>query len=104
MEMTLMDRSNYFKGLVLLVGKDDEITVKEKEYLSKAAKVLDFDPIFCEQTINNSLNNKYLVKEPVKFSNIDVAKAFIRDGIKLAFADNNFHIHEFDYLHSKQMS
>lgn len=100
MEMTLMDRSNYFKGLVLLVGKDEEITEREKDYLHKAAKVLDFDPIFCEQTINNSLNNKYLIKEPVLFSNVDVAKAFIRDGIKLAFADNDFHIHEFDYLRS----
>jgi hypothetical protein len=100
MEMTLMDRSNYFKGLVLLIGKDDQVTEKEKNYLSEVAKVLDFDPIFCEQTINDSLKNKYLTSEPVTFSNSAVAKAFIKDGIKLAFADSNFHIHEFDYLRS----
>ena len=56
-----LDRSNYVKGLLLLIGKDKRITDKERDFLHKIGKTLSFNKQFIENAINELLENKYLV-------------------------------------------
>jgi len=95
-----LDRSNYVKGLLLMIGKDKKITDKEKDFLHKTGKTLSFNKKFIERAIDELLENKYLGNEPPIFSQKNYAEAFLRDAIKLAFVDNDLSSEEFDWLQS----
>jgi len=95
-----LDRSNYVKGLLLMIGKDKKITDKEKDLLHKTGKALSFNKKFIERAIDELLENKYLGNEPPIFSQKNYAEAFLRDAIKLAFVDNDLSSEEFDWLQS----
>jgi len=97
-KITLTDRSIYFKGLLLLVCNDGKIHEKERAMMMRVGKLLDFEQRFCEKTIAEALGNNLINTELPKFSNPDVAKCFIRDGIRLALADGHFHAKENDFL------
>ena len=95
-----IDRSNYVKGLLLMIGKDKKITDEERDFLYVAAEILSFNKKFIESAVNELLENKYLGNEPPVFSQKQYAEAFLRDAIKLAFADNDLSSKEFDWLQS----
>lgn len=97
-KITLTDRSTYFKGLLLLICNDGVIHEKEKAIMLRVGKLLDFEQRFCEKTIAKALGNSLINTELPKFSNADVAKCFIRDGVRLALADGHFHAKENDFL------
>jgi hypothetical protein len=94
-----LDRSNYVKGLLLMIGKDKKITDSERDFLHNVAETLSFDKKFIESAMNELLENKYLGNEPPVFSQKQYAEAFLRDAIKLAFVDNDLSSEEFDWLH-----
>ncbi len=100
MKFTLLDRSNYFRGLLILIGKDKKISETEKSMFMELGKQLGFNKEFCSGAINELLENEYIINEAPKFSNIDVAKLFILDGIKFAFVDNKVHLYELSWLKS----
>ena len=93
-----LDRSNYVKGLLLLIGKDKRITDKERDFLHKIGKTLSFNKQFIENAINELFENKHLGNEPPVFSRKHYAEAFLRDAIKLAFVDNDLSSKEFNWL------
>jgi hypothetical protein len=95
-----LDRSNYIKGLLLMIGKDQKITDEERDFLHNVAETLSFDKKFIESAMNELLENKYLGNEPPVFSQKQYAEAFLRDAIKLAFIDNDLASKEFDWLQS----
>jgi hypothetical protein len=95
-----LDRSNYVKGLLLMIGKDKKITDSERDFLHNVAETLSFDKKFIESAMNELLENKYLGNEPPVFSQKQYAEAFLRDAIKLAFVDNDLASKEFDWLQS----
>jgi len=94
-----LDRSNYVRGLLLLIGKDKKITDSERYFLHRIGKTLGFDKKFIENAINELFENKYLGNEPPIFYRKQYAEAFLRDAIKLAFVDNDLSSEEFDWLH-----
>ncbi len=98
MNMTLQDRSLYFKGLLLLTRKDNVIADEEKALLLRLGELLQFNREFCENTIRDLLNNSHLDEEPPLFSNKEFAEMFLLDGIKMAFADNNLHKKEYGWM------
>lgn len=98
--MTQQDKSNYFKGMLILIGKDKKISEIEKLNLQKLAKILDFNKEFCDNAISELLDNEYIIETPPLFSEQEIAKSFIIDGIKTAFADNELHIFELNWLKS----
>ena len=100
MTLNLIDRSNYFKGLLLLIRKDSVISNEEREIVKKLGQLLSFDKKFVRNAINNVLYNEYIIDEPPKFSSKDLAKVFIKDGIRLAMADRNIHHNELEWLRS----
>jgi len=97
-KITLTDRSSYFKGLLLLVCNDGKIHEKERVIMLRVGKLLDFEQRFCEKTIAEALQNNLIRAELPKFSNPEVARRFVRDGVRLSLADGHFHAKENDFL------
>ncbi len=87
MAVSQLDRSTYYRGLLVLSGRDRVIDVRERELMLLLGKMLDFDRRFCEAAIDNLLDNKYITDEPVTFSNREIAECFLRDAIRLALVD-----------------
>jgi len=98
MEFTVLDKSNYLRGLLILIGKDKNIAIKEKELFLRLSRVLGFSEKFCTDAVDELLENNYIIEDPPKFSDMEIAKAFIIDGIQLAFADGSIHLYEMNWL------
>jgi len=96
--MKLQDRSHYFKGLLLLIKKDNKITEEERQLLMQVGELLQFNHEFCETTIEHLLENKHVDEFELKFSNRKWAKIFLKDGLRIAFADESLHINEYKWL------
>lgn len=93
-----LDRSYYFKGMLLLVRKDEKISVEERKMLMKIGKILRFNQRFCEQTINDLLQNEHITDLPLQFSTKEWAEIFLKDGIKIAYSDYQLHVEEYNWL------
>ena len=100
MKLSVVDRGNYLKGLLVLIGKDNLITDEERELVLIAGHKLGFEKQFCITAINEILENEYISNEPPKFSEKEIGKSFILDAVKLAFADHDYDTREMDYLKS----
>lgn len=98
--MTQQDKSNYFKGLLILIGKDRKISEQERISLCQVAKILGFNKEFCDNAISELLDNEYIIESPLEFSNLEIAKSFVIDGIRIAFSDKEIHIFELNWLKS----
>jgi hypothetical protein len=99
-----LDRSNYVKGLLLMIGKDKKITVNERDFLHKTATTLSFNKKFIERAIDELFENIHLGNEPPVFSQKKYAEAFLRDAIQLACIDNDLASEEYDWLQSIALS
>lgn len=100
MELTELDKSNYLKGFLILIGKDKKISDSEREIFLQLSNVLGFNKEFCENAINELFENEYIIEEPPMFSDLDIAKAFIKDGMRIAFSDKELHLYEMNWLKS----
>lgn len=98
MKITLQDRSLYFKGLLLLIGKDRLVTEQEKQIMMRIGRSLDFEREFCETAINDILENRHITHEPPAFSSRELAGKFVRDGLRMALADGHVHPAEVAWL------
>jgi hypothetical protein len=100
MKISVIDGSNYFKGLLLLIRKDRKITEPETQLMKHIGKALGFGNKFCDNAINEILENKYIVDKAPEFSTKELAIKFIKDGLTLAFSDNELHPSETEWLWS----
>jgi len=100
MNISILDKSLYLKGLLLLISKDKVITESEKKYVMEAGKSLGFEEKFCENAINEILENDHIENTPPKFSNREIAKYFIIDGLTIALSDYDLHAEELKWLSS----
>jgi hypothetical protein len=98
MKISLIDRSMYFKGLLLLIRKDRQIHQKERDMIMRISSILGFEENFCKNAITEILDNKYISDETPSFSNPDITKCFIKDGLRLALVDAKFHGKEVAWL------
>lgn len=87
MEITLLDKSNYLKGLLIIAKKDNKLTEQEKKIIRDIAVKLGFATDFYEETLNSLIANKYILDDPIVFSDKKIAESFVCDGFKLAFSD-----------------
>ena len=87
MEFSVLDKSNYLKGLLVIAKKDNKLTEPEKKIIRDIAVKLGFATDFYEGILKNLIANKYILDDPVKFSDRKFAESFICDGLKLAFSD-----------------
>jgi hypothetical protein len=101
MTITIADASNYFKGLLLLIRKDREVTQPEIDLMKRIGKALGFEKEFCDNAIREILENTYIEDKPPGFSTKELAIKFIIDGLTLAFVDHEeIHPHEEQWLKS----
>ena len=84
MNIPIIDRSNYLKGLFITAKLDKELTDKEKDILKKISDKLGFATDFFHETVRSLMTNKYILEEPIVFSNLEIAQSFIKDAVKLA--------------------
>lgn len=100
MKLNIKDKSNYLKGLLVLIGKDKKISTNESDFIMNVGKTLGFDQEFCEEAISTLLENEYISQDPPKFSDENFAKSFIEDGISVSITDDELSNMEIDYLKS----
>jgi len=98
MNIPIIDRSNYLKGLFITAKLDKELTDKEKDILKKISDKLGFASDFFHETIRSLLTNKYIIEEPIIFSNQEIARSFIIDAVKLASVNGLVTDAEIDWL------
>jgi hypothetical protein len=98
MNISILDGSNYFKGLLLLIRKDQKVTPSEVALMTRIGKSLGFEKDFCDQAIRDILDNAYIVDEPPEFSTPTLAEKFINDGLVLAASDGEIHPLEEEWL------
>lgn len=91
MKITLLDRSNYFRGLLLLISKDRRVTDAERRLMKRIGKSLGFEREFCENAIDGILKNNYIDETTPKFSSKEITAKFIRDGLVIASCDGEIH-------------
>jgi len=89
--ISLIDRSLYYKGLILLIRKDHEIHDQEKKMMMTIGEMLGFETKFCAGTIEEILDNQHIIDEPPIFSETNIALCFIRDGLRLSASDGQIH-------------
>ena len=98
MKLTMLDRSTYFKGLLLLIKTDNIVTKGENILITKIGQTLGFEKIFIENSIKDLMENEFLTNEIPIFSHKTFAESFILDGLKVAFSDNEFSAEELEHL------
>jgi hypothetical protein len=100
MRISLIDRSHYYKALMLLIRKDGKIHDEERNMMMYIGKMLDFESGFCENTIEELTDNKHIIDSPPLFSEARIALCFIRDGLRLSACDGQIHTAELAWLES----
>lgn len=98
MNISALDASNYFKGLLLLIRKDRKVTESEVHLMKRIGKILGFEEEFCDQAIKGILENEHVRDIPPKFATQDLARKFVQDGLVLAHSDNEMHPSEEEWL------
>lgn len=98
MEISIIDKSNYLKGLLITARKDNQLAESEKKIIKEISIKLGFASDFYEDIIKSLLNNKYIKDDPIVFSNTKIAESFIDDGLRLAFSDNKVSENEVKWL------
>ncbi len=98
MGITQVEKSNYYKGLLILIGKDRIIDSRERELMLEIGKILDFERRFCEAAIDDLLRNTHIADDPVTFTGREIAESFVRDAVGLALVDEELHPHELAWL------
>jgi hypothetical protein len=98
MTINQIDRSNYFKGLLILIGTNRKITENERLIITDVAQILGFGHNFVDTAIDELFGNQYIIAEPPRFSNHILAEIFIRDGMRIAFANKVLHLYELQWL------
>ncbi len=89
MNISIVDGSNYFKGLLLLIRKDRQVSDAEFAIMRRVGKMLGFEKEFCDNAIRDILENDYIEDSPPRFESTELAKKFIKDGLMIAFADHD---------------
>jgi hypothetical protein len=98
MNVSLADHGHYYRGLLILIRKDRTISDEERLMMMHIGKALGFEESFCAQAISDILENEYITDDPPLFADQDIARCFIRDGIRLAEADRHIDDSELAWL------
>lgn len=94
----MKEKSNYFRGLLVLMKMDRRIDDAEKDLLIKVGKTLGFEKNFCTTAIKELLDNEFISEDYPLFTEENYAKSFIKDGLRLAVSDNDLNPVELHFL------
>lgn len=100
MKISIQDRSNYLKGLLIVAKKDNQLAAQEKKIITFCGEKLGFASDFVEDALRDLLANEYISEEPIIFSDVKIAEQFIVAGLELVHSDNAVAGNEIDWLKS----
>lgn len=103
MNIPVIDKSNYLKGLLIIARKNKILAEAEKKIIRGIANKLGFASDFYEETLRSLIANKYISDEPIYFSDPKIAKSFVIDGLKLAYSDKLVTDEEIEWLRNTAM-
>jgi len=86
---TILDKSNYLKGLLIVAKMNNKIEDGEKDIISSASSRFGFSQDFINETIQNILANDFVPNTPIQFSKPAVAQEFIGECLKLVISKEN---------------
>ena len=92
------DKGQYLRGILLLISKDQEITTTERTQVMEIGQRLGFDSEFCENAIDEILDNEYILKNPPRFISKNTSLSFIGDCLKISFSNNRLNPDELLWL------
>lgn len=98
MKASLIDRSSYYRGLLVLIGRDRIIHPDEHRLMLQFGRMLDFDRRFCEAAIADLLDNEYINETPIHFDDPELAECFLRDAVRISLIDREIHDYERNWL------
>jgi len=98
LKISALDASNYFRGLLILIGRDGKLTDREAALVRHAGKALGFEQQFCDRAIQEVLENEHIADTLPSFSSVAIAEKFIADGLTIAFEGTEIHIPEEEWL------
>lgn len=98
MTASLLDRSLYFKGLLILIRQDRAIREPEKKLMLRIGAIMGFEKKFCRNNISEIMNNKNIDDSAPVFSLSEIARFFIHDGLIISAVDKDIHENELAWL------
>lgn len=98
MKASLIDRGKYYRGLLVLIGRDRIVDRRERALMLQFGKMLDFDVRFCETAIAELPDNKHIDDEVILFDESAMVECFLRDALRLALIDGEIHSRELSWL------
>src|SRR5512140_303144 len=98
MKLDLRESSECFRAFLLLIAQDRVIRPEERELLRHIGKVLDFEKRFCEEAMDDLLDNIHISTHPPVFTRREYTEAFLHDCIRIAGADHEIHPDELAWL------
>ena len=98
MDLSYQDKGEYFRGLLILIGKDEIINNSERDKLVEIGQKFGFDKSFLNDAVDDFLENQFINLEAPQFSKHWIAEKFLDDAIQLSFIDNDFHTEELEWL------
>jgi len=98
MHLNVINKSNYIKGLLVLIKKKNTIEEPIKKSVKHITKILDFNQEFIDESMKGLMTNDFIVDDPPKFSDYQLAESFLKDSIHIAFSDGTLNFNQIEWL------
>lgn len=97
-ELGLQERSEYFRGLLLIMAADGDLHELEERLVRDAVKPFGFSKEYLDESIHGILQNRHVSHAPPAFSHRETAERFLSEALDIAYADNELHESEEHWL------
>jgi hypothetical protein len=94
----ILDKSNYLRGLLILIKKDKNVWDHEMELFFEEGNSLGFEKNFCENSLNNLMLNINIDSNPPIFFDKEIAKKLLMKGIQIINTDLKIHPEKLAFL------
>lgn len=97
-DLDLRERSEYFRGLLLIMAADGDLHEMEERLVREAVQPFGFSEEYIDESIHGILKNSHVSQEPPRFNSQTNAEIFLTHALDIAFADNELHENEEHWL------
>jgi len=80
---TILDKSNYLKGLLIVAKMNNKIDEGEKDIIANVSSRFGFSQDFLTEAMQTILANDFVSNTPIQFSKPVVAEKFIQECLQL---------------------
>jgi hypothetical protein len=98
MVLNALDKSNYLKGMLVLMKKRYTIEETIDRTVKYMTELLDFNQAIIDESIKALMTNNSIADDPPTFSDFQIAESFLKDGIHVVFLDGTLNFKQIDWL------